>query len=149
MSSNLLKQIDDLVATKTFNLDALEGIKKIKDELAVTLAMTERLTQGIDAARKEIAELKACQARDADTIAALNLKLKDGQETVEQGEAAIWQKKISDATAEAYKDALYVVFKPSSVREVIQRNHAVVVPSGNSSYIQSVSHQDIITREDV
>ena len=39
----LLDQIDDLVASKTFNLDALEGIKKIKDSLKATLEERDAL----------------------------------------------------------------------------------------------------------
>ena len=48
MNTYLLKQIDDLVASKTFNLDALDGIKKLKDSLGAAINDKEHLQNNYD-----------------------------------------------------------------------------------------------------
>jgi predicted nucleic acid-binding Zn-ribbon protein len=148
MSTDLLKQIDDLVSSKTFNLEALDGIKKIKDDLNATLLEVESLRRLKVTLSEEIDNLKKANKDNGERIQELNQLVLSRQKQVDDGREAVCQKLVAEAKADAYKDALYVVFKPNAVREVIQRNHAVVVPSGNSSYIQSVSNQDMVVRED-
>ena len=150
MSNDLLKQIDDLVASKTFNLDALDGIKTLKDSLKKTLEERDALQRRYD-------DMHENNAKCIQEITSLTVKLQeqtkrvsDMTELANTGASAIWEKKIADASAAAYKDALYTVFKPSAVRETIQRQHSVWVPNqGGSGYAQSVVDQDIISREDV
>jgi hypothetical protein len=43
--NDLLEQIDALVASKTFNLDALDGIKQLKDSLRKTMSEREQLRE--------------------------------------------------------------------------------------------------------
>jgi hypothetical protein len=151
MSTNeqILQQIDDLVASKTFGLDALEGIKAIKDNLQSTLNERDRL-------KKEVIDLLQKNSRQFDDIERLNGLLAGQAKQVEamrdavaKGNDAVWEKKIAEAGAAAYKDAMAMVFKPNAVREVVQRQHSVWVPtSGGGGYPQTMVNEDKIVRED-
>lgn len=145
----LLNQIDELVASKTFNLDALDGIKKLKDNLKETLE--ER-----DALQKRYVGLYEVNNNQGEEITRLRSKLVDCQKELDAsralndaGQKAIYEAEKHKAVAEAWQGAMAMVFKPYAVRETVQRNHTVMVPSGpNSSYPQSVQNQDHIVRED-
>ena len=64
MSNDLLKQIDDLVASKTFNLDAIDSIKKLKDDLAKQLSETELFKKQLEKSQKDNSDLREeCQKR--------------------------------------------------------------------------------------
>lgn len=155
MSNDLLKQIDDLVASKTFNLDALDGIKSLKDSLKETLeerASLQRKYEGLyETSNKQSEEIQRLVEvvhnlqRQVDQLKGGELKAKE----------AVWEKLIAEAKAGAYQDALYTVFKPSAVRETIQRNVAVPVeghPGGNGysptgGYVSNASESETITKE--
>ena len=150
MSNDLLKQIDDLVASKTFNLDALEGIKKIKDDLSKTLGTLEYTEEKLKTVTRDKLALEQQLERERASVSALEANIKANAQIVQEGQKAIWEKQIAQATAGAYQDALYTVFKPSAVRETIQRQHSVWVPTqGGSGYPQSVVNEDHITKEQV
>ena len=157
MSTDLLKQIDDLVATKTFNLDALEGIKAIKDGLERSEGLRKET-------QKRYEEMCAVNEKKGEEIARLsdaNKKLSNTIDLLKGGEAkareAVWEKLIAEASANAYKDALYTVFKPSAVRETIQRNVMKPVegnPGGNgyspsTGYLASGQESETITKEQI
>lgn len=148
MSQDLLKQIDDLVASKTFNLDALDGIKALKDSLKQTLdnleATKDLLKQEKAATAKLNARVSELEASKSD----LQAKIIGMTDLATKGSEAIWQKQIAEASANAYKDALYTVFKPNAVRETIQHTTPVMASSNGNSYPQTVTHQQHITRED-
>ncbi len=155
MSNDLLKQIDDLVATKTFNLDALEGIKAIKDSLQQTVekhqALEKRYKTLFDENERNketierLSELANERLKQIDLLTGGELKAKE----------AVWEKLIAEASANAYKDALYTVFKPSAVRETIQRNVMKPVegnPGGagyspSTGYLASGQESETITKE--
>ena len=149
MSNDLLKQIDDLVASKTFNLDALDGIKALKDSMGKTLSELNFTREQLKAAN---ADLNA----KAQTIEKLNTKvtilesiIKANEEDVIKGRDAIHEAAKHKAVADAWQGAMAMVFKPNAVRESVQRNHTVVVPSSNGSgYTTAVQNQDFVTRED-
>lgn len=155
MSNDLLKQIDDLVASKTFNLDALEGIKKIKDGLE----SSERERKSLQARYDGLYETNNRQSEEIQRLNNVNKLLKDEVENVTayvaKAREAVWEKQVAEAKAEAYKDALYTVFKPSAVRETIQRNVARPVeghPGGNgysptSGYLAVGQETETITKE--
>ncbi len=151
MSSNeqILQQIDDLVASKTFGLDALEGIKKVKDSLKATLEERDSLRRRYDALNEshsirsdEIMRLRSVES-------GLRQELADSKQLNEAGQKAIYESDKHQAVADAWRSAMAMVFKPNAVRESIQRNHTVMVPTPNGSgYAQAVSNQDHIVRED-
>ncbi len=155
MSNELLKQIDDLVASKTFNLDALEGIKAIKDSLRASIeskdALEKRYKTLFDEnernkeAIERLSEIANERLKQIDVLKGGELKAKE----------AVWEKLIAEAKAGAYQDALYTVFKPSAVRETIQRSVAVPVaghPGGNgispsAGWVSRSDEAETITKE--
>ncbi len=153
----LLDQIDDLVASKTFSLEALEGIKGLKDSLKKTLEDRDSLQRRYDGLYetncKQSEELQRMTQRLNEHVRALDAM----REAVEKGNAAVWEKKIAEAGAAAYKDAMAMVFKPNAVRETVQRQVAIPVaghPGGNGmspspGWVSTGNGEsETITRED-
>lgn len=155
-SEQLLQQIDDIVASKTFGLDALEGIKKIKDSLKATL--DER-----DALQKRYDGLYETNGRQSDEIQRLTARvaeqtkeLQGARELAAKGQEAIFHAEKHKAVADAWQGAMSMVFKPNAVRETIARNVVKPVagsPGGNGSYptpgfLVDGKEYETITRED-
>ena len=154
--SDLLKQIDDLVASKTFNLDALDAIKALKDNLKVTLEEREKLQRRYDG-------LYETNARQSDELLSLNKKLEDlkvqlalANKTAQEGQKAIYDADKHKAVAEAWQGAMAMVFKPNAVRETVARTVAKPVvghPGGNGyspspGFLSSGQESETVTRED-
>lgn len=152
----LLNQIDELVASKTFNLDALDSIKKLKDDLKRTLE--ER-----DALQKRYDGLYEVNNNQGEEITRLRTRLIDCQKELEAsrahyeaGQKAIYDADKHKAVAEAWQGAMAMVFKPNAVRESVQRNVAKPVeghPGGNGysptgGFLASGQESETITRED-
>jgi hypothetical protein len=157
MSNDLLKQIDELVASKTFNLDALDGIKQIKDSHKDTLNSLAREQDNVLRLTRDLTmEKSKCDKHEAEisTLKATIDLLRGGELKAKE---AVWEKLIAEASANAYKDALYTVFKPSAVRESIQRQVARPVeghPGGNGysptgGYLSTGQETEIITKEEL
>jgi KaiC/GvpD/RAD55 family RecA-like ATPase len=144
-----LAQIDELVVKHTFGLEALEGIKKLKDTMAQVTADRDTykgLTEELDKANREKTALVA--KRDSE-IQVLKQALADMQKAADDGRKAVYDAEKHKAVADTWQAAMAMVFKPNAVREAVQRNHTVVIPSnGGSAYTQAVQNQDFITRED-
>lgn len=147
--SDLLKQIDDLVASKTFNLDALDGIKSLKDNLTATLEDRNDLKRRYDS-------LMETNNRQSEQLHAQTKQIEKLKKDLEESEAyrakareAIYEAEKHKAVAEAWQGAMQTVFKPNAVRESVQRNHVVMMSSpGGGGYPQTVSNTDTIVRED-
>ena len=150
-----MKQIDDLVASKTFNLDALDGIKKLKDSLGAAINDKEHLQNNYD----NLSEINVSQSSELmrlnKEVAALKAQVSGMTDLANQGSNAIWEKKIAEAKANAYQDAMYTVFKPSVLRETVQRQVMKPVegnPGGNGytpsqGYLASGTETETITKE--
>jgi hypothetical protein len=145
----LLDQIDDLVASKTFNLDALEGIKQIKDSLKATLDSLHREQDMALVRTRDLTMERSKSEGYAAEIVALKKQIADMHSAAEDGKTARFEADKHKAVAEAWQGAMAMVFKPNAVRESVQRNHTVMVPTGSGSgYPQAVQNQDHILRED-
>lgn len=146
----IMQQIDDLVASKTFSLDALEGIKKIKDAMTQAIMERDEYKKQGDSLHTKLTEEITTNTQLKEQLAAAKIKTESLEVELKAAAAAIWEKQIAEASADAYKDALHTVFKPHAVRETIMRNHAVAVPVANGSgYLQTVQNTDNVIREDV
>lgn len=139
MTQDLLQQIDDLVASKTFNLDALDGIKKLKDDLKKTLEDREALQRKYDglyeAHGKQSDEIQRQSAR----IAELHKDLEASEAYRAKAREDIHQAEKHKAVAEAWKEAMQTVFRPSAVRETIHRSVPVAVPMNSNGYMGTVN----------
>lgn len=66
-SEDIMKLIDKAVEEKTFSLDALSAIQKIKDQAALLNARVEQLSNDLDRGTKHNADLKSViNAQDAE-----------------------------------------------------------------------------------
>lgn len=148
-SEQLLQQIDDIVASKTFGLDALEGIKKIKDSLKATLDERDALQKKYDGLFATNGQQSSEIRRLESVVDALRTDLVAARALNDAGQKAIYDAEKHKAVAEAWQGAMAMVFKPNAVRESVQRNHTVMVTSpGGGGYPQSVCNTDNIVRED-
>jgi hypothetical protein len=133
--TDLMKHIDQMVVDNTFSLDALEGIKKLKDGFA---ALESELALAQENAHKAyLSENKALEQRDMarDELDALRKQIAENKSLVEEARAAIARADKDAAVAAAYKDAMQIVFKPTVVRESIYRNINGVTPSNESTTV--------------
>ena len=133
--TDLMKHIDQMVVDNTFSLDALEGIKKLKDEFA---KLESELALAQENAHKAyLSENKALEQRDMarDELDALRKQVAEDNDTVNAARAAIARADKHAAVAAAYKDAMQIVFKPTVVRESIYRNINGVTPSNESTTV--------------
>ena len=156
MSTDLLKQIDDLVASKTFNLDALDGIKKLKDDLTKTLEERDsfkRRYTDLAEVNKEQSEQIHLQTK---RIEQLTVDLAASEAYRAKARESIYEAEKHKAVAEAWQNAMAMVFKPYSVRETVQRNVVKPVegnPGGNgysatSGYLANGQESETITKEE-
>jgi hypothetical protein len=130
-----MKHIDQMVVDNTFSLDALEGIKKLKDEFA---KLESELALAQENAHKAyLSENKALGQRDMarDELDALRKQIAEDNDTVNAARAAISTADKQAAVAAAYKDAMQIVFRPTVVRESVYRNISGVTPSTESTNI--------------
>ena len=153
---SLLDQIDDLVASKTFNLDALEGIKQIKDSLKATLDSLHREQDMALVRTRDLTMERSKSEGYAAEIATLKKQISDMHTASEDGKAARFEADKHKAVAEAWQGAMAMVFKPNFVRETVARNVAIPIPGhagGNglspmSGWVSNSAESETITRED-
>ena len=149
MSTDLLKQIDDLVASKTFNLDALDGIKKLKDDLAKQLSETELFKTQLEKSQKDNSNLREeCQKRLEHT-SLLQKKLDESEAYRAKAREDIYEAEKHKAVAEAWKEAMHTVFRPSSVRETVWQSVPISQHSNGVSYVNAYQQEIKTTKEEL
>jgi hypothetical protein len=130
--TDLMKHIDQMVVDNTFSLDALEGIKKLKDGFAELERERDEAIAKADRAwnsyHEAIAETKKAQQE----VALLREQIAENNSIVKESRAAIARADKEAAVAAAYKDAMQIVFKPTVVRENIYRN---LNPNSENTYV--------------
>jgi len=153
MSNELLTAIDRLVEEKTFNLDALEAIKDLRNKaqsLEDSLAVVRERADKFKIENIELrAEAELLQGR-IDQYEAQASMLRTRQQ---QADEAVFESEKHKAVAEAYKDAMEIVFRPHAVRERVHQNIPVpftTTSNGNgSTYVMNHTQSSDITKEDV
>lgn len=150
MSNDLLKQIDDLVASKTFNLDALDGIKQLKDDLQKQITETEWVAKKLKDETARCEELAKANTWQGNKITALEKKIEQNEQAVEAANKAIWEKEVANAKAAAYQDALQTVFKPSTVRETVWQSIPISQTyNGGSPMVNNYQQETKTTKEEL
>lgn len=147
--NDILKQIDQLVADKTFSLDALEGVKNIRDALIKAEAKNEQLQKECDDHIKELTRLRTKIEEQQKSISDMTAEIVMMKSTVAAGQEALYNAQKHEAVAQAWKEAMQTVFKPNMIRESVSRSIPVAVQSGPSnSYVQNYSDSSNIIREE-
>lgn len=152
----LLNQIDELVASKTFNLDALDGIKKLKDDLKKTLEERDALQKRYDVLYETNARQSEELQRQIKRIETLTKDLQESEAYRAKARESIYEAEKHKAVAEAWQGAMAMVFKPNAVRETVQRNVAKPVEgnrggngySPSAGYLATGQESETVTRED-
>lgn len=153
MNSELITAIDRLVEEKTFNLDALEAIKDLRDK-ASRLEETVKLLEAQGKKHKENTDKLIKENNDLmDSWNKQNAKVAELEARDKQAWEAIYRAEKHAAVAEAYKDALNTVFRPHAVRERVTQNIPVAMQNGSNGYVNTTvsnyPQSTDITKEDV
>lgn len=145
--NQLLNLIDDLVKQQTFSLDAIKAIDTLRakaqsqeDELKKAADTNDRLHASMTDMYVEIDTLKNTIKRLSDDNEALQKNKADADKAIF---AAIKEKAVADA----YRDAMMIVFKPAVMRDSIART--VAVPMPGSTYPTMQNESETVTREEV
>jgi hypothetical protein len=145
--NTLLQQIDALVESRTFNLDALDAIKKIKDQLASTLDELARCKKLADERLSEISRLRGECELHVGSINAMKAKIKADEETVLAGQKAIYEADKQKAVAEAIKGTMETVFRPSQVRETVWQSIPIAQGSNGNTWVTTHAQETRTTKE--
>ena len=140
--TDIMKQIDKLVADKTFSLDALEGIKALKDEFVSLQALYDESIKAVEKARSSRDEANEKLRLAFIEIEALKAKVAAQEATTAQAQSALYESHKQAAVAAAYKDAMQIVFRPTVVREAIYKN------IGGTNGMPMTSENTTVTREE-
>lgn len=149
MSQDLLKQIDELVASKTFNLDALDGIKKLKDDLSKQLIETEMLRGQVEKHLRHIEQLNDNNKALHNKNEVLNIQLKANEEKAVKGQEAIYEAEKYKAVAEAWQGAMQTVFKPNTVRETVFQSIPISQTYGGNTTVMGYQQETKTTKEEL
>jgi len=133
--TDLLKHIDQMVVDNTFSLDALDGIKKLKDGFAELEHERDEAIAKADRAWKSYAETENELAKAQAEVALLRAQIAENNSLVEEARAAIARADKHAAVAAAYKDAMQIVFKPTVLRESVYRTTNGMTPSSENTSI--------------
>jgi predicted nucleic acid-binding Zn-ribbon protein len=133
--TDLMKHIDQMVVDNTFSLDALDGIKKLKDGFAALERERDEAIEKADLARKSYAETENELAKAQAEVALLRAQVAEDNDTVNAARAAISNADKHAAVAAAYKDAMQIVFKPTVLRESVYRTTNGMTPSSENTSI--------------
>jgi chromosome segregation ATPase len=149
MSNDLLKQIDDLVASKTFNLDALDGIKQLKDDLQKQITETEWVAKKLKDETARCEELSKLNSWQGNKIAALNKTIEDNEAAATKAREAIHEAEKHKAVAEAFKFSLETVFKPATVRETVYQSIPLSQNYNGNTSVMPYQQETKTTKEEL
>lgn len=134
MSDNSLTTlINDLVEQKTFSLEALSSIKELRDKATILENQNEYLKDSIKSSEERIETLKQRLRESEEAHIVASAKINTLKEREKKATESIYQAEKHKAVAEAYKDAMTIVFKPNVVREAVAKNVPVSGPVGFST----------------
>lgn len=133
---DIVSYIDNLVAEKTFGLEALDGIKKIKDAHVEALKTIEELQEQLAERAAECRSIRSENTDLEDALKQAKQQIADMEKTVRDGQKAIYDADKHYAVANAYKHSLEVVFRPAVMRETVTKNVPVTQPHGGVITVQ-------------
>jgi hypothetical protein len=149
MADDLTKFIDALVEKKTFGLEALGGVKELRDKAVRLEADLSRANQRIaDFAQEVAAANRVIEHRDSDIRS-----WTQRQAELENRERKIFDLEKASAVAVAqsavWDDAFHSIFRNSIVRETINRSVPLTrtYPGGSGDYVERHKSEETIERE--
>lgn len=129
--NQILKQLDELITSSTFSLEALDGIKAMRDKLVEAEANYSAQLERNEKLADELRDTRATLVKLREEIARLEAVVASNAHLVEQGRKAIAEADKQQAVAAAYRDAMQIVFKPNTMRETVQSAVPLSVPGNN------------------
>ena len=148
--TQLMDIVDSMITEGTFGLEALEGIKRIKDEASKaqeTITTLEGQVASLDKALKQSNEIVLKQSSVIET---LTNKVNEQYGIVENGQKAIYEAEKEKAVSAAYIHIMETIFKPHTVRQAIHKNVAIPIDGGTNYPGHVVQHPEsgtIVTEE--
>lgn len=138
--------IEQMVQEKTFSLDALEAVKKLRDAAGIQSARLMQLEKDLETFNKVNAELKTANATllsRVDTLTAREVAVASREATMTKLEL---ERAVALAKAETFNHCFDKVFANRQIRESVTEvgNRAIMNP--NNSYPSSAPENNSVTR---
>lgn len=135
-TDNLTAAIDELILGKTFSLDGVEAIKKLRDraavldaQLATAQAQNSDLSKQLSNSREQVATLTANAS--AVTLREATVMVRESKITELEKSAA-----VSAAKSDVYSTVFNTIFRNTVVRESMTKQVAVPYSGGGASMQQ-------------
>lgn len=135
MTDKLTDAIDQLVQEKTFKLDALEAIGKLRSRAAAQEQEINALTAQRTEQYRTISELAAKIEENRQKEGALQLREGEVAKREVKAQQLEVEKAVAQAESRAYGTVFSTIFRNTAVREHVVRNEVqwVTTPSGPMS----------------
>lgn len=133
--SELLELIDSIVAKNTFSLEALESVKRLKDKVKSQSNLIEKLEKYNDDLNVENKNWQTKFRAESEKASEYKSKYEELLKQEDAAKKAIYEAEKQAAVANAYKDAMSIVFKPAFVRESVVANKQIMTPGGYSQMV--------------
>lgn len=149
--NDLTKLINQLVDEKTFTLDGLDAIKAVRDKADALVVELETTKERLKNSRADESNLREALDKERELTKLLQSKIDMHLAREKEADIAIYAADKYQAVADAYKDAMSIVFKPNAVRETISKSVPVGVGGGGtmSGFVSSGSEVGSVTKEDI
>lgn len=148
MSDKLTKLIDEIIEQKTFSLDALDSIKKLRDKAQEQESALKFKDEMLDAKKTIELTIRAEMAVQATQLATWKTRedeLKKRELTMTALEKS---SAIADAKATSYIEFARLVFANRITREKVLHSTPVVIPTPGGSYTTVNTTTEDVSRED-
>lgn len=146
MSNKLMEQIDALVAEKTFSLDAVNAITAMRNAVIDLEEEVRVLTSKLDLERKAVAQRDQLNKELGEKLQHAQAAQKEAEKAAEAYRKQGIEGQCAVAELKGYAAALQTIFKPSVVRETVQKTVPIPVLQGGYTSIQPHSEFSNIER---
>lgn len=148
MTNKLTEMIDGLVLEKTMSLEALNAINALKAQATLLEGQLKAADEREERLKKRIEELSATVLGKQSEIAQLAMKLDAFEKASERSAKAEREGHEAKAELKGFTAAMQMVFKPSVVRETIQKQVPVPVAGGGTyaGFIDSRTETGLVER---
>lgn len=146
---NLIELIEEIVASKTFSLEAVEHIKKLRDGAVQANAELARLNKSVDLYKTSGEEKSARVIELTEECRILRSQLLDHEKLQKEAEKAIIVSHYEEKRREDIFQLVSLIFKSPTIKKVI--SESTITPmlrnSGGSTYAAGESGSRHSTEE--
>jgi septal ring factor EnvC (AmiA/AmiB activator) len=122
--------VEKLVQDKTFSLDAVKAVDELKKKFEAVEKERDYFKTENTSNKQHVAELEKELRLWSDKAKELETQVGALKAEQDKAKASIYEAAMHRAVADAYKDAMQIVFKPNLVRETVAKSVPIAVSGG-------------------